>query len=214
VVDQVAEALGLGRRLSARAGAAALRSATWRQAGVSADLPAADLVTISYLLGELSAADQAETVRRAAAAASVLVIVEPGTPDGYGRVLAARTALLEQGLTIAAPCPHQLPCPIVAGRDWCHFAARVNRSSLHRQLKNAELSYEDEKFSYVVAVRVPVVAPQGRVLRHPQLRKGLVSLRLCGQDAALAAALVSKRQGDVYRAARDVEWGDGWPPAL
>jgi ribosomal protein RSM22 (predicted rRNA methylase) len=53
----------------------------------------------------------------------------------------------------------------------------------------------------------------GRILRHPQQRKGLVSLRLCRADGELADTVVSKRQGELYKAARDVEWGDAWPPA-
>ena len=216
VLDQVAEALAMGGRLARHAISPALRTATWRQAGVAGDFPEADLVTMSYVLGELSEPDQRDVVRRAAVAGSAegaaVVIVEPGTPAGYQRVLAARATLIELGLSVAAPCPHQRDCPLPAGRDWCHFAVRVNRSSLHRQIKQAELGYEDEKFSYIAAVRGPVRAAAGRVLRHPQSRKGLVTLEVCGRDGDTARQLVSKRQGELYRAARDAGWGDAWPP--
>ena len=64
------------------------------------DLPAAipaeryDLVTAAYVLGELPETALAATLDRAwAATAGALVIVEPGTPAGYGRVLAARSRL-------------------------------------------------------------------------------------------------------------------------
>lgn len=214
VVDQAAAALAIGRRLAAGSGHAALRTAVWREdRGQAAPVPPSDLVTISYVLGELPDADRAGLVARAAAAAEGLLVVEPGTPAGYVRVLAARDVLLAAGLTVVAPCPHQGVCPL-AGTDWCHFAARVNRSGLHRRLKNAELSYEDEKFSYVVGVRtVGGPAPAGRVLRHPVRRKGLVSLRVCTVDQGVEAQVVSKRQGARYRAARDVSWGDPWPRA-
>jgi ribosomal protein RSM22 (predicted rRNA methylase) len=171
-----------------------------------------DLATASYVLAELSESDQEDLVRRAAAAATTVVIIEPGTPAGYQRVLAARSVLIEAGLHVAAPCPHQNSCPIVPGQDWCHFAVRVNRSATHRRIKQADLGYEDEKFSYVAAVRAPVATPGGRVLRHPQQRKGLVTLELC-TPAGIGRDLVSKRHGDLYRAARDVNWGDAWPPA-
>jgi len=49
------------------------------------------------------------------------------------------------------------------------------------------------------------------VLRRPQHRKGLVSLRVCTPDPGVASELVSKRLGDRYKAARDVSWGDPWP---
>lgn len=214
VIDQVAEALALGGQLVRRAAAPALPGATWIQAGVGSAFPGADLATASYLLGELSEADQEAVVRRAAQAAPAVVLVEPGTPAGYQRILAARAVLIDSGLTIAAPCPHQNDCPIVPGQDWCHFGVRVNRSALHRRIKQAELGYEDEKFSYVAAVRAPVTPPAGRVLRRPQLRKGLVTLHVCDQEKLVGPRPVSKRQGDVYRAAREIEWGGGWPPAV
>ena len=101
---------------------------------------------------------------------------------------------------------------MIPGKDWCHFSVRVNRSSVHRRLKSAELGYEDEKFSYVAAVREAGPRRPGRVVRRPTLGKGLVSLYLCTPGEGLARQVVSKRQGPLYRAARDVGWGDAWPP--
>lgn len=212
VVDQVPAALALGRSLAANAFRPVLRAATWRQGQLGPDpLAAADLVTVSYVIGEL--ADPAPLLRQAATLGEVLVVIEPGTPAGFERIRAARDVLLDAGLRVIAPCPHQATCPIVAGRDWCHFGARIGRSALHRRLKGGELSYEDEKFSYVAAVRATNGATPGRVLRRPQQRKGLVSMALCAADGTIRPELVSKRQGDLYRAARDIDWGDAWPPA-
>jgi ribosomal protein RSM22 (predicted rRNA methylase) len=117
--------------------------------------------------------------------------------------------MIEAGRRIVAPCPHQGACPIKPGQDWCHFGARVNRSALHRRIKDADLSYEDEKFSYVVGVPGEGLHdPGGRVLRRPTQRKGLVSLRLCNPDGTCSDRIVTKRHGDDYRRARDVSWGD------
>ena len=89
----------------------------------------------------------------------------------------------------------------------------MNRSALHRRLKDADLSYEDEKFSYLAAVRQRRSPTRTRrVLRRPAQRKGLVSLRLCRPDGTAAEQIVTKKLGaDVYKAARDVEWGDRGP---
>ncbi|MEU6815324.1 small ribosomal subunit Rsm22 family protein [Streptomyces sp. NPDC046860] len=213
VLDWAEPALALGREI---AGAhPALRGAEWRRAriGSALEVPATDLVTVSYVLNELSGPDRSALVDAAAAAARSVVIVEAGTPAGYERIIEARGRLIEAGFRVAAPCPHSAPCPIVPGTDWCHFAARVSRSSLHRQVKGGSLAYEDEKFSYVAATRLPADPAPARVVRRPQIRKGQVLLDLCEADERLSRTTVTKRHGDLYKAARDAEWGDAWPPA-
>jgi len=212
---KVPEALELGRRLSRDAFSGPLRHAEWRQVRFPAEVPGADLVTVSYVLSELAPDAQESLVRASAAGAETIAVIEPGTPDGYQRIIAARDVLVGMGLHVAAPCPHSDACPLLGTRDWCHFASRIHRTPLHRRLKSADLQHEDEKFAYVVATRTPVEAPASaaRILRHPQIRKGLVMMQLCHADGTVGQALVSKRQGDTYRAARDADWGDEWPPA-
>lgn len=210
VVDQVGAALRFGELLAGDSGSAALRSARWLPGKLEDEAPlGADLVTVSYVMGELSGSRQRELVDRAAASAGAVVIVEPGTPAGYERILRARDRLIELGSVIVAPCPHQMVCPLVAG-DWCHFGVRVNRSALHRRLKDGDLSYEDEKFSYVVALPTAAPARYGRVLRRPVQRKGLVALRLCRSDGTGSEQIVARSHGDAYRSARDSAWGDPW----
>ncbi|MFI2782517.1 small ribosomal subunit Rsm22 family protein [Streptomyces sp. ALB3] len=215
VLDWSEPALALGRELAEVSGVPALRAATWERAriGTSPAPSPTDLVTVSYVLKELTAGDRAAVVDTAAAAAQAVVIVEPGTPDGYDRIIEARDRLIAAGLTVAAPCPHDDACPIERGSDWCHFSARVSRSSLHRQVKGGSLSHEDEKFSYVVATRFATVPAAARVIRRPQIRKGQVLLELCTRDEGLRRTTVTKRHGTLYRAARDTAWGDPWPPA-
>lgn len=216
VLDWAEPALALGRELAGASGLPGLRAAAWQRARVGTDLAldATDLVTVSYVLNELTPEARTALVDAAARAAQAVVIVEAGTPDGYARVIEARDRLIAAGLTVAAPCPHSDACPIAPGTDWCHFSARVSRSSLHRKVKGGSLPYEDEKFSYVVATRfTPVPVPvQARVTRRPQIRKGQVLLELCTRDEALQRATVTKRHGALYRAARDTDWGDAWPP--
>ncbi|WP_406097511.1 small ribosomal subunit Rsm22 family protein [Streptomyces sp. NBC_01013] len=214
VLDWAEPALALGRELAEASGIPGLRAAGWQRAriGKDLDLDATDLVTVSYVLNELTPEARTALVDAAARAAQVVVIVEAGTPEGYARVIAARDRLIAAGLTVAAPCPHSDACPIEPGTDWCHFSARVSRSSLHRQVKGGTLPYEDEKFSYVVATRFTPRPVDARVTRRPQIRKGQVLLELCTRDEALQRATVTKRHGKLYRAARDTDWGDAWPP--
>ena len=212
VLDWAEPALALGREIAAAN--PALERAGWRRARIGKDLGLddTDLVTVSYVLNELTEADRAALVDAAASAARAVVVVEAGTPGGYARVIEARDRLIAAGFHIAAPCPHSAACPIVPGEDWCHFSARVSRSSLHRQVKGGSLAYEDEKFSYVAATRLPVAPAASRVVRRPQIRKGQVLLELCEPDERLSRTTVTKRHGDLYKAARDADWGDAWPP--
>lgn len=213
VLDWAEPALALGRELAAAN--PRLKAARWQRSriGAALSIESTDLVTVSYVLKELTEDDRRTVVDAAAtAAAQAVVIVEPGTPDGYARVIEARDRLIAAGFRVAAPCPHSSACPIVPGDDWCHFSARVSRSSLHRKVKGGSLAYEDEKFSYVAAVRFDAEPASRRVVRKPQIRKGQVLLDLCAKDETLHRETVTKRHGPLYRAARDAEWGDAWPP--
>ncbi|MEW1753855.1 small ribosomal subunit Rsm22 family protein [Streptomyces angustmyceticus] len=209
VLDWAQPALDLGRELAAKT----LPDTEWRRQTIGAGLTVpdgTDLVTVSYVLGELRPEDRRAVVAAAAAAATAVVLIEPGTPDGYLRIREARTQLTEAGLRIVAPCPHSGTCPIVPGEDWCHFAARVSRSSLHRQVKGGSLPYEDEKFSYVAATALDAAPAPARITRKPQLRKGQVLLDLCTAQDGLQRTTVTKRHGTHYREARDASWGDTW----
>ncbi|MEH6373658.1 small ribosomal subunit Rsm22 family protein [Streptomyces sp. KLMMK] len=220
VLDWAAPALALGAELAGEASEPALRAARWERGIIGDGLrvpEGTDLVTVSYVLKELTDAGRAAVVAEAARTARAVVIVEPGTPDGYLRIIEARDRLIAAGFRVVAPCPHSAACPIEPGTDWCHFSARVSRSSLHRQVKGGSLAYEDEKFSYVAAVRgdLPEAPASGpaRIVRKPQIRKGQVLLELCTPEDGLTRETVTKRHGDAYKVARDAGWGDEWPPA-
>jgi ribosomal protein RSM22 (predicted rRNA methylase) len=170
----------------------------------------ADLVLISYVLGETQ--DFAAFARDAwRLARKFLVIVEPGTPRGFDRIAALRSLG-----PVVAPCPGwgAQPCPVRTSteKDWCHFAARVERTALHRQLKGGELSHEDEKFSYLILAKQPpaTAASYSRIVRHPFIEPGQIQLQLC-DGAAVHKVTVRKRTNpDAFRVARKADWGDRW----
>ena len=207
-VEPQAAMARLGRELAAHS--ASLPEVDWVGGALPQAVPAGrfDLVTLGYVLGELDGDAQAATIDRAwAVAGHALVVVEPGTPAGYRRVLAARDRLLAAGGTVVAPCPHDHACPLVGTEDWCHFAVRVARTSTHRLAKEAQLGHEDEKFAYVVVARAPAPQATARILRHPRLRRGHVVLELCAPEG-LRTETVSKSDGERYRRTRKLSWGD------
>ena len=171
-------------------------------------VPAHDLVIAAWSLNEIPA----PIARRLWQATRVaLVAIEPGTPAGFAAIRGIRSELLAEGAHMLAPCPAGGACPITEP-DWCHFAARVERSSLHRRLKEGGLGYEDEKYSYVALCREPVPMPAARVIRRPQHHPGLIELRLCTPQG-LADKRAAKRDRDRFRQARRAGWGDPWSDA-
>lgn len=180
---------------------------TWLQKNiVTEDYPEADLTIISYAIGELSEEAQALVLQKAwKSTKQLLVIIEPGTKPGFASIKKARQSLLDQGAYPVAPCPHAEACPMPEN-DWCHFSERLERTSLHRKLKSAALGYEDEKYSYFAASKIPCVLPKNRILRHPQKHSGHIQFELCTHEG-IKKCTVSKKEGDLYKFARKADWG-------
>lgn len=177
--------------------------------------PTSDLVVASYALAEIPPARQAEVVSALwTACEGVLVLVEPGTPDGWRRILQARETVLAAGAVLLAPCPHAAACP-VAAPDWCHFSQRLPRSREHRLAKGGDAPFEDEKFAYLAAARpqIGVAPPAPRVLSPPRAAKPGITLKLCTPEGELAARFVARRDKAAHAAARRLDWGDALPTA-
>lgn len=187
-----------------------LKTATYQlgeAAHTLAEAEPADLVLASYMIGEVGEAERrALTELLWAKASDTLLVVEPGTPAGYARVIALREQLIASGAHVLAPCPHDGKCPLQAP-DWCHFTQRLPRLRAHMQLKGAELPFEDEKFSYVALTRRPVASRYPRVLAQPVVSKVDVSAKLCAAEG-LKIAKVPHRDKTTYARARRWRWGD------
>jgi ribosomal protein RSM22 (predicted rRNA methylase) len=212
LVERDRRALEAGRRLGISSRNQAIRDARWLQSDLSdASGPDADLVVMSYALGELTPQRRKTAIEFAwSRAKQMVIIIGPGTPAEFSTILAARTRLLELGAHLLSPCPHESACPMEDGSDWCHFSQRLERTADHRRLKSGALGYEDEKFSYVIASRDVARKVPARIVRHPLKHSGHVQLRLC-TETGLAQITVTKSQKEKYRGARKAEWGDAWP---
>ncbi|HEV3269192.1 MAG TPA: small ribosomal subunit Rsm22 family protein [Candidatus Rhabdochlamydia sp.] len=182
---------------------------TWILQDVTKDIPssAKDLVVASYSLCEISKEDQLQIVESLwDKTGQIFILLEPGTPEGFHFIRKARERLLNLGAHLLAPCPHRESCPI-AKDDWCHFSVRLPRSSLHRQLKEGSLNYEDEKFSYLIFSRTPVSTSSSRVIRHPFKGSGFVKLKLCA-ESGLVEKTISRKDKEFFSSAKKIQWGD------
>jgi ribosomal protein RSM22 (predicted rRNA methylase) len=173
---------------------------------LGAEKSGADLVVAAYVLAE-----QPERIAGAIAAdlwkvtGKMLVLIEPGTPQGFVRIRLARAALIAAGAHIAAPCTHDNACPM-SGDDWCHVSQRLARSRDHMTLKDASVPFEDERYSYVVAMPEKV-SSGARIIKPPVESKPGIVLPLC-DETGLRNLIVAGRDKVAYRAVRKLEWGD------
>ena len=198
---------------------AELPACTWIEADLRAlpTLPPHDLVTVSYAINELSADEGLVLIDQAwALTTRWLLIVEPGTPRGFGAIAAARRRLLAVGAHPVGPCTHAATCPLdgaspAGAPGWCHQSVRLPRTRIHRAAKGADLGWEDEPFSWLMLSRDPVAVRGSRVLAPPRVHKGAVELQLCTANG-FAATSVRRNDRVAYKTASDLEWGDRFDP--
>lgn len=170
-----------------------------------------DLITASYSLSELSLDHLKKLVPKLWQFTSRhLLIVESGTPYGFETILEIRKMLLEQGAFILLPCPGEMACPMAVNsqKQWCHFAVRLQRNQFQRLLKRATLGYEDEKYSYLIATKVPPLQRNERIVKTPEKHSGHVRLTLCTNEGLIQKTISKKH--DNYKSLRKAEWGDAF----
>ena len=183
-----------------------LGGAEFLSGSLDAEKPQADLVVASYVLAELPEKEAAGVAADLWSSADVaLALIEPGTPQGFARIRAARAALIAAGAHVAAPCTHDNVCPMT-GDDWCHFSQRLSRSRDHMLLKEASVPFEDERYSYVVVTREKVSAG-ARILAPPLEAKPGLTFKLCDENGLRARFIASRDKGE-YRRVRKRGWGD------
>jgi ribosomal protein RSM22 (predicted rRNA methylase) len=169
----------------------------------------ADVVMASYALTEIAPPALGGILTRLwSLTGRLLVIVEPGTPDGFRRILTYREFLLARGAHIVAPCSHESLCPLARNDRWCHFSVRLPRSRDHLLTKSASVPFEDEKFSYLVAGKgFADIARGERILTTPRVSKANIGLTLCAPERT-EEYVIARGRKDAYRAAKRLDWGD------
>ena len=216
-LDHSAAFLDLAEDLAA-AGPAALTTATRLRADLTDPalvLPDADLILAAYALTEVPAATLPGVIEKLwSATRGVLLIVEPGSPEGWRRGLEIRTALIAAGARLVGPCPHTAACAL-RSPDWCHFAQRLPRGREHRLAKGGAAPFEDEKFFWLAFERPVARAPDrsaGRIIAPPRPGKPGLRLRLCRPDSRVEDIEILRRNRAVYARARRLGWGETFDP--
>ena len=200
----------LGKSLMQESEVEELKNVRWEKFDlVSSNLEyKADLVICSYVLNELSEADRQKALDKLWNATNkILLIIEPGTPTGFAEIKGLREMLINKGGNIVAPCPNIDKCPMPEN-DWCHATCRVARTKTHKLLKNGDVPYEDEKFSYIAVCKDTIEKGDfARVLRHPKIESGKITLKLCS-DEGIEEKIITKKDKDLFKLAKKSSCGD------
>jgi SAM-dependent methyltransferase len=148
------------------------------------------------------------TVSRVAARVApggVLLLVEPGTHEGYLNAMAVREPMRAEtpAWPVLYPCPHGAPCPMMdgPGRRWCHatislpepfFFDEALRQKGHLPLRMRELNLSALALQNTASGRAeaPFVARSGnRVVSNPMAGRGAAArtqvVLLCAEDGRL-----------------------------
>ena len=206
-LEREAAMRAVGQKLMEQAGGI---RADWAACDLTAGepLPRAELVCEGYMLGELEAGMRLRVAEKLwDACEKLLVLIEPGTPQGFANLRAARERLTALGAFVAAPCPEgSETCPM-KGENWCHFAVRVQRTRLHKALKGGDAPYEDEKFCSLALTREKPGNPcHARLLRHAQIGPGRILMPVC-ENGAEKTLTVTKKD-PLWKRARKIKWGE------
>lgn len=166
-----------------------------------------DLVVVSYMINELPKDQIKNIVQKLWKSTNkILLIIEPGTPNGYSNIKQIRSILVNNGAKIIAPCPHEDECPLPEN-DWCQFTCRVQRSKIHKILKDGISPFEDEKYSYIAFSKINCESADNRILRHPIINKGYSEYKVCSKNGIKNIKL-SKKDGVVYKESKKKSSGD------
>lgn len=171
-----------------------------------------DLCILSYIINELDEKDRISVIDKAINSTSkVLLIVEPGTPEGFNNIKKIRDYLYGKGYKIIAPCIGFCGRCDIKEDDWCASSVRVQRTKIHKYLKDAEVGFEDEKFTYLAVSIKDIEFNQKenlrRILRHPKIENGRILVKTC-LKGEVKEEIILKKNKDEFKSLKKKNIGD------
>lgn len=168
-----------------------------------------DLVLASYMLNELDETETEEFIRKIdRITGDIAVVIVPGTPEFFRQLLYFRKSALDLGFNILSPCTFTGKCHMEQADNWCHFSERIQRTSILRKIKDGELPYEDEKYSYIVLSKNRHPSEGKRIIRHPLIRKGLTEVMTCDINGIEETKVTKSKNAGLYKLLKKAGWGD------
>lgn len=167
----------------------------------------ADLVIISYIINELEEEIKERIIRNILDSFNkIAIFIEPGTPEGFYNIRKIQKMALEKNLNIVAPCTSQEECKLPQD-DWCHSIVRVERNKIHKFVKDADVPYEDEKFSYIAISKDKIDNSGARILRHPNISSGFIKVKLCA-NGNIEEKTITRKEKELFKKVKKLKCGD------
>lgn len=194
-------------------------SVTWEHKDVRGGLDQSkqyDLVIISNVLNELTPASRDKLLGQAFNSTSgVLLVVEPGTPEGS---IITQTVAKQFRNSAHLVAPYIDNSLVQKEGFWLHFSQKFIRPEFERRIRqhmrdNSEMAsdWEEAKFSYVALSKLSTEnAIWGRCIGPIQNQKGFIELPVLTKDA-IETIRVMKRHPEQYHYAKELKWGDVIP---
>lgn len=164
----------------------------------------ADLVMSSFVFSELSEEGRKIALQKMLEASNKYVLIcDTGTPRTYENFMKLKKMAIDLGYVVTAPCKSP-KCGLK--NDYCQFFARVERSGLLKISKSAELSYEDEKYFYLLIDKTKSAGDFSgeRVIRRPVIKTNFVELKLCTSEG-VKVKNITKKDKEIYKKARKIK---------
>ena len=160
-----------------------------------------DAVFASYVINEIE--NKESCIKKLFELSSKYIfIIEPGTPSGFQNILLTKKIATKYNAKAIMPCSVTKNCPINSG-DWCHFSVRLPRIFEHQAIKSGKLSYEDEKFCFVIFVKnSDADFFNSTVVKKPIKKKGHVIFDVCKQGKIERVVVPTKKLE------KEIIWGD------
>lgn len=201
--------LALGKELFSVSSQKEVREAVWKKRDVINEkiTENADIVVVSYMLNEMVEEKRYLFLEEIWKHTNqLLIIVDPGTPKDFQNIIKMKDFLAEKGANIIAPCSCEKGCPLPK-EDWCHFLCRVERTKLQKSVKEADVPFEDEKFTYLAVTKQKFEKTKCRVIRHPVITSNWIEVKVC-QNGNVEKLVFTKKEKEKYKMAKKLKVGD------
>lgn len=147
-----------------------------------------DLILLSFSLEELSGTNPKAhlelitELQGLLRAGGKIFITHPADKRRSANIMQLRDLIPEY---ILAPCTHSNACPLLGGRDWCHFTFEwIKPSILQNIFYKLGCNLPDVKFSYLVVSKEKVTRSDtdGRIINRILNQKGVFQFKVCNSQ--------------------------------